>query len=728
MNLQKILRPVMFGLLFLIPIFPLIVANSYFFPFITGKAFYFRILVELAFAGWVILAFLDAKYRPKFSPLTVAISIFALVTLLADLIGVNPLRSIWSNFERMEGWLAIMHLWAYFMVAVHFFGTDKEGLHWWHWWFNASLIVATIVGIYGFVQLFGWAAIHQGSTRIDASLGNAAYMAVYMLIHAFLAAYMCVAERARRHTAQARVWVYGILSIIFAFLVFQTATRGTILALIGGVILSLGLYAIFGKKESTKWRGISAGIIAVIILIGVLFWVNRDATFVKNSEVLSRLATISINETKTQARGYIWPMAIQGFKDRPILGWGQENFNYIFNANYNPAMWSQEQWFDRAHNVYLDWLTASGAVGLLVYLSLYVLAFIAIWKSSVGIKEKSILTGLVASYAVHNIFVFDNLASYVMFFSVLGFLNYFSAPKPIRWLGAKPLRQDAVEYIVAPIVVVLMVVTLYFINVRPIQANTRLIVALSYCSGGQPDAALFEKVFALDQYMANQEAREQTISCTNNVLNGQYPNPTKTAFAKLASGEVEKQLRATPNDARIYAIAGSLYNSIGQYELSIPLVQKAIELSPGKQSIILQLVNAYVNTGKVDEALQLLKEMYEVTPAHTEVKNVYAKVLIYAGREAEARELFGADPSIFESESTAQMYVASKQYTKAIELYKKLVAADSQNINLRIQLAQTYYGAGLKTMSLQTLRQMQTDFPEYKANIEKNITELQKEL
>src|SRR5947209_1904911 len=102
MNLTKIAKSVAFSALFLVPLFPLIVVNAYFFPFITGKAFYFRLLIEIAFAAWIILACLDAKYRPKITKLTVVVSLFALVTLLADLLGVNPIRSIWSNFERME--------------------------------------------------------------------------------------------------------------------------------------------------------------------------------------------------------------------------------------------------------------------------------------------------------------------------------------------------------------------------------------------------------------------------------------------------------------------------------------------------------------------------------------------------------------------------------------------------------------------------------------------------
>ena len=62
------LKVIVFGGLFIIPFLTLHVADSYFFPYITGKNFDFRIIVDLVFVAWVVLALADAKYRPRFSP------------------------------------------------------------------------------------------------------------------------------------------------------------------------------------------------------------------------------------------------------------------------------------------------------------------------------------------------------------------------------------------------------------------------------------------------------------------------------------------------------------------------------------------------------------------------------------------------------------------------------------------------------------------------------------
>lgn len=727
--IKKISRFVSLAALFLIPIFPLIVANSYFFPFITGKAFLFRILVEVAFAGWLILAFLDTKYRPRITPLSIGITVFALITLVADLLGVSPIRSLWSNFERMEGWITIIHLWAFFMTAAHVFGEGEQGRRMWRHWISFELVIALAVAIYGIAQLLGWAAIHQGSSRIDASLGNAAYMAVYMLWNAGLAAYMfCVARI--HHTVNANFlrWAYAILSALFAFEVFQTATRGTILGLAGGIMLACFLYAVLGKGEKRAHRWMAVGVIGLIIVIGGGLVLSKDTAFVKGNEILNRLATISWSEAQGQARNYIWPMAIKGFTERPILGWGQENFNYIFNANYNPKMWQQEQWFDRAHSVYFDWLTASGLIGLLSYLSLYVLIIWGIWKSGMTLGEKSILTGTVAGYAVHNFFVFDNLASYVMFFAALGFVNSFMKGKHIDWLHSKTMSADTVEYIAAPAVIVLLVASLYVFNVRPMQANTGLIAALQNCGGPQPTVDAFKKVFDIDVYVANQEAREQIFTCTAGLIsNQQTPGPTKQAFYELTQQAIDAQIAATPmKDARIYTLAGSYYDAIGQYDKAEQYLKTASELSPGKQSISMELANSYLNNGKAPEAVKILEETYNMVPENTRARDAYALSLVVAGQDDKAHELFGNDPVIFETQQMAQAFMLSKQYAKGVEIYKKLLAAgDVNDMGLNVQLAQAQYMAGQKTAAIATLRNIKKLHPEYKDQIEVAIKQVQ---
>ena len=102
-------------------IIPFIVVNGTFFPYITGKAFVFRILVEIIFGLWLILIIKDKQFRPKWSWILGIIGLFVFILLMADINAVAPFKAFWSNYERMEGWVTFAHLFAYFLVFSSMF-------------------------------------------------------------------------------------------------------------------------------------------------------------------------------------------------------------------------------------------------------------------------------------------------------------------------------------------------------------------------------------------------------------------------------------------------------------------------------------------------------------------------------------------------------------------------------------------------------------------------------
>ena len=91
--------------LFAVPFIPFIISRSLLFPFITGKGFTFRILIEILFGLWLLLALADPDFRPKWNYITKSIVVFVGIVFLADLFSKYPFKSFWSNYERMEGFV-----------------------------------------------------------------------------------------------------------------------------------------------------------------------------------------------------------------------------------------------------------------------------------------------------------------------------------------------------------------------------------------------------------------------------------------------------------------------------------------------------------------------------------------------------------------------------------------------------------------------------------------------
>ena len=121
--------------IFIIPFLALVVSGTMFFPFITGKNFLFRIIIEITVALWAIVAIFEPRYRPKKTWIFLTLVFFTLGMALSSVFGANFYRSFWSNYERMEGLITFLHLFAYFTVLISFLKTEKA----WDWLLKTNL-------------------------------------------------------------------------------------------------------------------------------------------------------------------------------------------------------------------------------------------------------------------------------------------------------------------------------------------------------------------------------------------------------------------------------------------------------------------------------------------------------------------------------------------------------------------------------------------------------------
>lgn len=685
------LRNIVITGLFAIPFVAIPVSESFFFPFITGKNFLFRILVEIVFAAWALLALRDPKYRPRRSPLLFAYIAFMVVLTLADMFGAHAYRSIWSNFERMEGLVGHLHYFAYFLVLISTFKTEE----WWRRWFNVSIGVSVYEALFGLVQLAGLRPINQGGVRLDATFGNATYFAVYLLFHI----YLCLILAARKGTSRALKYTYGGIALLHLFLLYNTATRGAILGLLGSALLVS--FALLFKGEG-KTKKVAAGFVAGVVLLVGIFAGIRNSSFVQNSPVLRRFA--SFNESTIRARTYIYPMALKGFVERPVLGWGQENYNIVFNKYYDPHLYSQEQWFDRSHNVILDWLITGGALGILTYLSLFGAALYVLFRAKhMEIMERVLFLGLLAAYFAQNLTVFDNLLSYVLFFTVLAHLHFHGARDEHAKESEAPLRVTGNPLVPQVIVAVLLVGTLYFVNARPIMAAVGLISAIQPTEGLGGSLRDFKAVIGLNTF-ATSEAREQLVQFGMQVArSNEVSNEDRQQFLEYARDQVLEQVAFYPDDARYRLFAGGFFSRVGLNDEGINQLKKAIELSPQKQTLHFELASAYINKRDFTAAVEVLKKAFELDPTFEEARRLYGLGLIYAGKDAEAEEIlkpFGG--IIIDDDRFLEAFLERKRYDYVSQIWEFRIKRSPAN-------AQTHLGYAAALWASQKYQQSLTE-------------------
>ena len=425
-----------------------IVMTSTFFPFIGGKDYFFRFSVELAAIFFILWLAFETKggevlnrLREVFGrPLFVAVSVFMLVVLLSTIFAYDPNAAFWSNYERGDGGFQMLHYYTFFVLLVLLLEKKED----WRLLFKISVFAAVLMILYGVFANLGWAdnfiSPYQGGkvpttlwqrlveARFQGSLGNPAYVAPYLLFSLFYVAYLWFGSQFKNKRLGSLI--YGGLFIVFLFFFILSQTRGGLLGLGAGLFVFI-VYLIIAIPRLRKWL---IPVFVALVLLGSSLVYFRQSDFIKKKIPGGRIFDIAFSEQTVNTRLWTWGSAWNGFKERPVLGWGLENFSAVFDKYFDPRHFvpgkNTETWFDRAHSLFFDYLAETGILGLLSYLGIFVVFFISLFSKIIkGTKTSPIMIALLFSlpvaYLVQGAAIFDVLPIYINLFLFFAFSYHF---------------------------------------------------------------------------------------------------------------------------------------------------------------------------------------------------------------------------------------------------------------------------------------------------------------
>jgi O-antigen ligase len=617
----------------------LLVFSNLFFPFITSKTYVFQIAVEVMFVAFLLLCLVDEKYRLH-TNLTVLLLLAYLVilTIASAFSGNDFYHSFWSNNEREDGILLLGHLFLFSVVLTSFLRSLKEWLYAFDLFLISSFCVA-IVSLDQFLALEfkGIWSDHfipsSNGARLAATIGNAGYVGGYMVFGAFLSLFMLL----KRPNVWLKVW-YGFLLVLELFIAVQTQTRGAYLALgFGGLVALVYLMWFYFNDKYLKIVLVAILIAGALGLSGI--FVFKDSDFIKSQPVLRRVASISLTDGTANNRMVTWKIGWGGFKERPFLGYGQENFYQVFDKYYTTK--NTEQWFDRCHNMICDRAITGGILGLLSYLAFLLLPFGALWKyyredykNKVNDDESLakrflipiIFSILIIAYIIQNLFIFEALAIYIPLIVVLSFVGIYS-----RSLDFDFLADTNFKTVIAVIFAVLLLPSLWFFNLKPVYANIDFIKALTASDSINLSSKVdgFEEVIGRGT-MGNQEYRRHYFSFYESTLNNYISQSANRSaendqliadFSKKMENQFNNQIEENPYSIANYLSLMRFYNTsyyfdITRLEKAISLADKVIALSPGRPQVYFEVATSnyylgtyYATTDKIDKA----KEQFQLT-------------------------------------------------------------------------------------------------------------------
>lgn len=713
-NLIKIIR---FGV-YLALLTPLVYIPQTIFGATFGKMIYFQIVVELILPFYLYLILFYKDLRPKIGGLTKVILLFFAALFLSSLLGADWHKSFWGNEERMRGLFGLLHFLALYFYIITVFKTSDDR--------RKLLLFVIIFGIitaaYGVAERINPAlsidkvSIKSASGhRVMSTTGNSIFLAGYLIFVCFLSLHYYL-----KYKGYGR-WIGLGGFFLSALVIFFTGTRGAFLGFLGGSAVMLILLFFNATKKKKIIIAISAS--AFVLLLLLVFVADIKVLMKNRYWDFSRLADISLKNSggSGYSRFLLWQSALKAFKERPVLGWGAENFDYGFDKYYNPQFYRggiNETWSDRAHNWFLDFLVMGGVPGLIAYSAIFVYLGIALAKKANRKKDNFVFGALFSAFLIHSFFAVDDPSTNLMLFVALAvcFLIFEEEKRITNYPPATPERSDdgrgesritnrrSVFSFFCLFVSSLLLI--YFYNLRPLYAGIdfisfrreqspeqKKILAEKFLSSASPYGDYFRFRFATEAFLDAGRISDE--------------NYVNWALDRAAE-EMESVLLRHPGDysyfhtlGNIYLRKGSLFKDAKSFDAAIGIYKKALEISSGRQATIFQLSTAYLFRGRSPEAVKILKQAVSSDEGVGQSHWRLGVALLADGKKEEAYQSFKNsigrgffDTIEIEQKQAIALCVRFEDYDCAADAYKILVDRNPQDADLYAQLAAAYAAAG----------------------------------
>ena len=237
----------------------------------------------------------------------------------------------------------------------------------------ANYLAQILCGIYVFTSVDRSVL---GEQRIGADmegLWNSNNISQVMCFGAFLSLYYF--ETAKRK-------IYKIISLVtfifFGYLILYCGSRSGLFLFFIGVIS----YLCIRSKRSGRVRGILIGL--VLIMATYYLVINYEPLYnvigIRMDNMMNGLLGSGTGEESFNTRYSMIINGLQWFLERPLFGYGIENFGYLYYRKFGVFVY--------AHNNFIELLVSGGIIGVVLYYSIYIYIFIKLWTPAVRERDR----------------------------------------------------------------------------------------------------------------------------------------------------------------------------------------------------------------------------------------------------------------------------------------------------------------------------------------------------
>lgn len=286
---------IFFGLS-LILFMPLVVSPETVFPYVVGKAFWFRGIIYFVAGFYLILLSVNKSYLPDKNFLILLFSLFVFIQAISGIVGSSPVNSFWSNWERMEGVTDYFHWLILLIVSSSVVRKEKS----WIKLLKINTFAGFTVSILGLLEFFNFVIPiffgldifpsvvnpEQSYTlgeRVESTIGNPTYVASYLSIVSFISVGLIIREfqvnfsNSIKNTylnleLKSKIFIWSSLVgiTISLWTILNSGSRSSLIGILFGIIF-LALMLSISRPELRKY--VYGGLILTTSLV-ILFFIS----------------------------------------------------------------------------------------------------------------------------------------------------------------------------------------------------------------------------------------------------------------------------------------------------------------------------------------------------------------------------------------------------------------------------------------------------------------------
>lgn len=238
-------------------------------------------------------------------------------------------------------------------------------------------------GLYLFLDSSTLDGLKQGE-RAGSVVGNPNAYSFALLVGVILIANRIVTVREKAFP-KILLYILGVMFFSYQILYATGSRKGFIL-----LFLFLGLLTLLMAKRVNLTKKVFVSFFLVGSMVISLWWVKELPVFQRILNISLYIQGESIGERSLGTRVLMYATGLELFYQRPLLGWGAQQYEYISGFK------------TYSHSNFIEILANHGVIGLFIYYMLFVSLISRVWrlkKKTLSKKEKAmrywILTSIV---------------------------------------------------------------------------------------------------------------------------------------------------------------------------------------------------------------------------------------------------------------------------------------------------------------------------------------------